>query len=172
MAGVIILILGLVLGIFVMVKAAGAAPASASGESVQVGKYPYEAEIRASGASNNIDPDLIAAVISWEQRSATSWDPRSTNPNDPSYGLGQVTPWIAVRFGVIGSEADFAQLYIPEKNIEAASRFLKWLLNNEKYALGPAIQMYNEGETNYSDGYRVQGYEDGVMGYYSKFRGY
>ena len=172
MAGTIILILGVVSGVFVMVKAAGAAPTAPAGGSAGTGKYPYEAEIRSSGASNNIDPDLIAAVISWEQRSGTSWDPESVNSNDPSYGLGQVTPWIAVRFGIIGSEADYSQLYIPEKNIEAAARFLKWLLNDQKYALGPAIQMYNEGEQNYADGYRVQNYEDGVMGYYRQFRGY
>ena len=133
-------------------------------------KYPYQSAVINSGAIYSVDPDLIAAVISWEQRSDTKWDPNATNPNDPSYGLGQVTPYIAIQLGIIKGEGDYLALYDPQTNINAVAAFLSYLLNDKQYVLSDAIQMYNEGETNFFDGYRVPEYLNGVMGYYDKFR--
>ena len=131
-------------------------------------KWPYEAEIRAAAGRYGVDPDLVAAVIAWETRGRFNAD--ATNPADPSYGLGQVTPYIAVRFGIIASAVDYRELYDPEKNTRAVAAFLDYLLNEKKYPLDMAIQMYNEGEPNYWEGCRVISYLNGVMDYYDKYR--
>jgi soluble lytic murein transglycosylase-like protein len=131
-------------------------------------KWPYEAEIRAAAGRYGVDPGLVAAVIAWETRGRFNAD--ATNPADPSYGLGQVTPYIAVRFGIIASAADYRELYDPGKNTRAVAAFLDYLLNDKKYPLDMAIQMYNEGEPNYWKGCRVIAYYEGVMGYYNKYK--
>lgn len=159
-------------GITLLVKNAEAAPAAADPVvpvPVVAPKWPYEAEIRGAAGLYHVDPDLLAAIVSWEQRSATRWDPRATNPDDPSYGLGQVTPYIGVRFGIIPSEASWRDLYDPAKNLRAVAAFLAYLL--EDNSLDVSIQMYNLGEPKYWDGKRVPEYLAGVLGYYRKFRG-
>jgi soluble lytic murein transglycosylase-like protein len=80
-----------------------------------------------------------------------------------------VTPYIGKRFGVIDSEADFAGLFVPEKNLEAAAAFLAYLLNRN--GRDAAIQMYNLGEPKYWAGARVPAYLNGVLGYLDKFEG-
>ena len=135
-------------------------------------KYPYQAEVFRAAEYYNIDPDLIAAIISWEQRSDTKWDPNAVNPSDPSYGLGQVTPYIGARFSIIPSESAYEELFDPLKNCMAVAAFLSYCYNGQKYDLEKTIQIYNEGEPNYWNGKRVPDYLNGVMGYYRKFRGY
>lgn len=135
-------------------------------------KYPYSFEVRSAASRYNVDANLIAAVVSWEQRSSTNWNPKAVNPADPSFGLGQVTPYIGVKAGVIPSERDYAGLLIPQKNLNAVAWFLHYLLWDQKFSLDETIQVYNEGETHWAEGKRVPEYLAGVLGYYRKFRGY
>jgi soluble lytic murein transglycosylase-like protein len=168
----LVFLLGL-FGVGLAAKNAVAGPAEAvPGPSAPAAgsKWPYELEVRAAAEIYGVDADLVAAVISWEQRSSTRWDPRATNPSDPSYGLGQVTPYIGVRFGIIATADDFRELYVPEKNTRAVAAFLDYLLNEKKYPLDQAVQMYNLGEPKFWNGCRVIEYLDGVMGYYKKFK--
>lgn len=168
--GWLLLTLGGALGLHFVRNRAVAGPGRAIEPIPEVvgARYPFSAEVGAAAQKYGVDPALVAAVISWEQRSLASWDPRETNPNDPSYGLGQVTPYIGVRFGIIGSAADYAELYDPGKNCMAVAAFLDYLLNEKKYPLETAIQMYNEGEPNYWAGGRVTSYLNGVLGYLEK----
>ena len=135
-------------------------------------KYPYSSEVRAAASRYGIDPDLLAAVVSWEQRSSVKWDPKAVNPSDPSYGLGQVTPYIGVRFGQIPSEAQYQGLFEPQRNLNAAAAFLHYLLWDEKFSVDEAVQIYNLGESRWREGKRVPDYLAGVMGYYRQYRGW
>lgn len=107
---------------------------------------------------------LVKAIVKKE----STWDPNGINSDDPSYGLGGVTPWIGVRFGAIKSEADYQELYKPEVNLTAACGFLKFLL--EKYTWEESVQMYNEGEPNYWAGLRVPDYLAKVLEFYNEYK--
>jgi soluble lytic murein transglycosylase-like protein len=143
---------------------AAAAPSAAAPQP----KWPYEAEVRSAAALHKVNPDLVAAVISWEQRSSRRWDPNATNPADPSYGLGQITPYIGVRFGFLSDVTEYRKLYEPQRNCNAVAAFLAYLL--ERYSLEDSIQVYNLGEPKFWNGKRVPDYLAGVLGYYEKYR--
>ena len=119
--------------------------------------------VEEKAAAYGLDPALVKAIIKRE----SSWNPHAGGVLEPSYGLGGVTPYIGVTFGVIASEDAYAELWEPEKNVEAICRFLSYLL--DKYDWETAIQMYNEGEPNYWDGYRVPGYLSAVEGFYEEY---
>ena len=175
MAGVILIIGGILAVIlFLSKKAEGKTltPIPTIINTDSTAKYPYFNEVGNAANRYGVDANLIAAVISWEQRSATRWDPNAVNPSDPSYGLGQITPYIGVRFGAISSEEDYSGLFDPQKNINAVAAFLDYLLNDEKNSLDVAIQMYNLGEPKYWEGKRVPEYLAGVKSYLEKFRGW
>jgi soluble lytic murein transglycosylase-like protein len=170
--GVVLIVVAAVLAFFIFATKAKGETVTETPKDAPLAKYPYSNAIHESASLYGVDPDLIAAIISWEQRSATIWNPNAVNPSDPSYGLGQITPYIGYKFGILNSESDFTPLFVPEKNIKAVAAFLDYLLNDEKYALPDAIQMYNEGEPQFWSGSRVPDYLDGVMGYYNQFRGF
>ncbi len=174
MAAIILIVGGILAGIlFLSKKAEASSPEVIPMTTTEPGaKYPYFREVQNAAEHYHVDPDLIAAVVSWEQRSATKWDPNAVNPSDPSYGLGQVTPYIGVRFGIISSEDDHQGLFDPQKNLNAVAAFLDYLINDEKNSLDAAVQMYNMGEPKYWDGHRVPEYLAGVKSYFEKFRGY
>lgn len=164
-------ILGL-FGVTLLAKNAAAASAGPDPAPVPVPasakKWPYEAEVRSAAALHKVNPDLVAAVISWEQRSSIRWDPNATNPADPSYGLGQITPYIGVRFGLLNDATEYRKLYEPQRNCNGVAAFLAYLL--DLYSLEDSIQIYNLGQPKFWDGKRVPEYLAGVLGYYDKFR--
>ena len=135
-------------------------------------KYPYPTEVNSASTRYGVDPNIVAAVVSWEQRSDKTWNPKAVNPSDPSYGLGQVTPYIGVKAGVIPSEKDYTGLFDPQRNLNAVAWFLHYLLWDMKFSLDEAVQIYNLGESRWAQGKRVPDYLAGVMGYLRKFRGW
>ncbi len=147
---------------------AGGSSSSSSGGSGPAAQYPYFSEVQAAAKKYGVEPAMVAAIIAWEQRSLSSWDPHATNRNDPSYGLGQVTPWMAVEVGVIPTESEYPRLYNPQTGADATAACWAYFLRAAGGDRDKAIQIYNEGETNWNDGFRVPDYLAGVMGYYSK----
>lgn len=140
----------------------------AAAPAYRVLECPYAETIKNYSGFYGVDPFLVAAVISWEQRSTKFWNKFATNPADPSYGLGQVTPYIGVKSGVIPDESKYMDLYDPEKNIKAVAWFLGYL--TEHYSEDDSIQMYNEGEPNFKAGKRVPEYLAGVKGMYDELK--
>ena len=115
-------------------------------------------------AECGLDPDLAKAVIQKE----SSWDPDAINPDDPSYGIMQVTVPIGIAYGIISSADEYRELLKPEKGMRAGCRFLAYLVRT--YPLDSAIQMYNLGETKFRKGIRVPDYLAKVKEYYNEFR--
>lgn len=116
---------------------------------------------------------LVKAIIKWETR-GDPWNPNSTNPNDPSYGLMAVTPYIAIHYGVCRPGDDYeTELHKPEKSLEAGCAYLSelWAKHDDGTAEGfkKIIECYNEGEPNYDAGYRVDDYYNGVEAFYEEY---
>ena len=73
------------------------------------------------------------------------------NPNDPSYGLMQITLPIAKRFG--GSDGLQGQLFNPQINISIGSAFLAHLKETYAEQFPETWQNgYNQGEGNLTRG--------------------
>ena len=112
------------------------------------------------GDKYGVDPLLVFAVI----RHESNFNPNAVNPNDPSYGLMQITKAVTKDFG----KPD-ANLFDPETNIEIGTWFLAYLVN--KHGLDIGVQMYNCWETGYlKNGVRVPNYLAKVKGYYQEYK--
>jgi len=102
-----------------------------------------------------LDPEEILAII-WQESSGKA---DAVNPNDPSYGLMQVTALVAHAYGGYDS-ADTSWHTYPEKNIKAGAGFLAYLKNKYSSDYPNWVAAYNEGETNLLRGGLDQGYVD------------
>lgn len=116
-----------------------------------------------------VEAALIRAVIKVE----SDFNPNAVNPNDPSYGLMQITPILAEDFGYVkdwrnATEAEIAMIRLPATNVQIGTRFLAKLLS--KYSQGIAIQMYNLGESGYNSGHRAADYLAKVTRYYNEYK--
>lgn len=121
-----------------------------------------------SAAYYGVDPNLIRATIKKE----SSWNPNATNPNDPSYGLGQITPMFAQDYGIVKdwqnpTKEEIKKIYDPKTNID----MIAWAFYRpgKNYTLDELIQMYNEGEEGYLEGNRVPDYLAKVMEFYNEY---
>ena len=94
---------------------------------------PYANLIAASARAHGVAPELVASVIAVES---------NFNPNAVSWrsacGLMQLLPQTASRFGV-------TNVFDPEQNIEAGTKYLKELLVHYNGDLALSLAAYNAG---------------------------
>ena len=94
---------------------------------------PYHQLIVDSAKRHKLDPALVHAVVATESNYKHDAVSRAG-----AMGLMQLMPATAERFSVTDP-------FIPEQNIEAGSRYLRWLLD-EFESLQLALAAYNSGE--------------------------
>jgi hypothetical protein len=94
---------------------------------------PFASLIADSSRAHGVAPELVASVIAVES---------NFNPNAVSWksarGLMQLMPDTAVRLGV-------KNVFDPQQNIEAGTRYLKELLLRYNYDLALTLAAYNAG---------------------------
>jgi hypothetical protein len=96
-------------------------------------RYPYDALIRAAALRHRLDEKLVASVIAAE----SNFDPRAISPKN-ARGLMQLLPDTARRLGV-------TDIFDPEQNINAGTRYLRELLDRYDGDLTLALAAYNAG---------------------------
>jgi hypothetical protein len=96
-------------------------------------KAPYRELVAAAAARYNVDADLITSVIAVE----SNFDPKAKSRRD-ARGLMQLLPQTAARLGV-------KDIYDPEENIDAGTRYLRDLLQKYGNDLVLALAAYNAG---------------------------
>jgi soluble lytic murein transglycosylase-like protein len=108
----------------------------------RLGQYPTT-EIwdlaRSAGATYNVDPALVMAVIQVE----SGFNPAAVNPSDPSYGLMQMLP--ATASLLAGRTVTGAELIAnPALAVQLGAKYLAQ--NLAKYgSTGDAVAAYNAG---------------------------
>lgn len=126
----------------------------------------YRHVIQASAKRNRVNPNLIKAVITAE----TCFRPNAVSPKGAG-GLMQLMPATAKRFGA-------RSRFNPTQNIEAGTRYLRYLLDRYNNNMSLAVAAYNAGEGNVDKyGKRVppfretQKYTKQVMNAFGKLNG-
>lgn len=118
----------------------------------------------------NLEPEEIKAIIMIE----SSGFVEAVNPNDPSFGLMQVTRLIGKAFGGITEDK---QLFDVQTNLKAGTGFLSEL--KQKYAVrfplsdpkNGWVQMYNTGEPLFlNKGVRNVSYQEKFVAFTARFR--
>jgi soluble lytic murein transglycosylase-like protein len=94
---------------------------------------PFGEQIRAAALQNGIDPLLVASVISVE----SNFNSRAISPRS-AFGLMQLRPKTAASFAV-------RNLFDPQQNIDAGTRYLKELLDLYGQNVTLALAAYNAG---------------------------
>lgn len=118
--------------------------------------YPvdYEAYVKQSSISHNLDPYLVCAVI----KSESNWDPEAES-NQGAQGLMQLMPETAqdmIAKGLVdGGEYSVDNLNDPATNIEFGCAYLSYLLAYFNGSTDSAIAAYNAGMGNV-DGWAQQ----------------
>ena len=94
---------------------------------------PFARIIQDAASFNQLDPDLIVAVIMAESR----FNPRAVS-RAGAKGLMQIMP-------VTAEALDIKDVYSPEENIMGGARHIKWLLSRVDGDLRLALAAYNAG---------------------------
>jgi soluble lytic murein transglycosylase len=104
----------------------------------------HEDIIRQQAADKHLDPALIAAVIYTE----TKFDPRPSSAG--AQGLMQIMPQTAEFLARRSGATTFtpADLATPQVNIAYGSYYLRYLLDEYRGRIIPALAAYNGGESN------------------------
>ena len=97
---------------------------------------PFGDEIYAVARRHELNPALVAALV----RAESAFDPGAVS-HKGAQGLMQLMPATASRFGLDALEA-----FVPEKNLEAGTRYLAWLLARFEGDVARALAAYNAGE--------------------------
>lgn len=101
---------------------------------------------------SKIYPVLRPAEIKAIIKNESNFNEKAVNPNDPSWGLMQVTEYIGKKFAGI---RDYTELYDPDTNVKAGAGFLAYLKEeySARFPLSDPnngwIQMYNIGEPHF-----------------------
>ena len=98
------------------------------------GNAQVDGYITESATRHGLDPLLIYSVMHQE----SSFKQRAIS-HKGARGLMQLMPGTAARFGV-------TNIFDPKQNIDAGSRYMKWLLNRFQGNLSLALAGYNAGE--------------------------
>ena len=114
---------------------------------------------------SNLDPEEIMAII-WNESSGNA---KAENPNDPSYGLMQVTIPIAQAYAGV---TDPNSLFDPETNVKAGGSYLSHLKTRyaDAFPNFEWVDAYNVGETQFDKGIRTQGYIDSFIKHYNDLK--
>lgn len=110
------------------------AVSSYSPKAVKLDPESYAPLINAAAKVNNLDPDLVRAVIHAE----SGFNPRAISPAN-AQGLMQLIPSTAKRMGVANS-------FDPIENVAGGSRYLRLLLDMFGGNVVHAVAGYNAGE--------------------------
>jgi len=94
---------------------------------------PFREIVEAAAARYGVDADLIASVIAVE----SNFDPKAISRKN-ARGLMQLLPETAARLGV-------KNIFDPQENIDAGTRYLRDLLQRYKNDLVLALAAYNAG---------------------------
>jgi len=97
---------------------------------------PYGDLIRAAAERHGVNAALVAALV----RAESAFDPYALS-HKGARGLMQLMPATAQRFGVLEH-----QMFEPERNLEAGTRYLRWLLDRYDGDVVRALAAYNAGE--------------------------
>jgi len=100
---------------------------------VEVSQEPFGDLIRAAAKRYSVDADLITSVIAAE----SNFDAKAISRRD-ARGLMQLLPATAARLGV-------KNIFDPQENIEAGTRYLSDLLQLYKNDLALTLAAYNAG---------------------------
>lgn len=132
-----------------MVLSGAQASAQLSGVFQTTGNPVYDELVKKSCARHGVDPNLVFSVM--RQESGFNYRAKSYKG---ATGLMQLMPATARRFGV-------QNIYDPAENIEAGTRYLRFLLDTFNGDVGLALAGYNAGEGAVMKyGYRVPPYRE------------
>src|ERR1700674_908225 len=111
-------------------------------------KPPYRELVEAAAARYSVDADLISSVIAVE----SNFDPKALSRKN-ARGLMQLLPETAARLGV-------QNIYDPQENIDAGTRYLRELLQKYNNDLVLALAAYNAGPERVQQYGRVPPYAE------------
>lgn len=97
---------------------------------------PFGELIFETARRHQLNPALVAALV----RAESAYKPKAVS-HKGAQGLMQLMPATARRFGLSPGEA-----FVPERNIEAGTRYLAWLLGRFDGDVARALAAYNAGE--------------------------
>lgn len=97
---------------------------------------PYGAQIFLAARKQGVNPELVAALV----RAESAFDARAVSHKGAG-GLMQLMPATARRFGLSDAER-----FEPARNLEAGTRYLRWLLEHFEGDVPLALAAYNAGE--------------------------
>jgi soluble lytic murein transglycosylase-like protein len=113
------------------------------------GNPTYDGLVMKSAAKFGVDPNLVMAVMHQE----SGFNPRARSYKGAS-GLMQLMPATARRFGV-------ENIYDPAQNIDAGTRYLRFLLDTFNGDVELALAGYNAGENAVvNSGYQIPRYRE------------
>ncbi|MFQ5527396.1 MAG: lytic transglycosylase domain-containing protein [Thermoanaerobaculia bacterium] len=107
-------------------------------EQDQVPGTPFGEVIFAVARREKLNPELVAAMV----RHESAFDPGAVSVKG-ARGLMQLMPATARRFGVPAGD-----LFNPARNLEAGTRYLRWLAGRYPDDLPRILAAYNAGEAN------------------------
>jgi hypothetical protein len=105
-------------------------------EDQPIPQVPFGNEIYQAARRHSLNPQVVAAVVKAE----SAFNDRARSPKG-ARGLMQLMPATADRFGV-----QLAEIHDPVKNLDAGSRYLRWLIDRFDGDLLRALAAYNAGE--------------------------
>ncbi len=109
------------------------APSASRPETGSLEATALQQMVRASGERHGLDPDLIDSVIHAE----SAGNPRAVSPKGAA-GLMQLMPGTA-------RDLNVSDVFDPTQNVDAGTRYLRWLLGLYNNDLTLALAAYNAG---------------------------